>query len=230
MADAVRPETRRQISKSDLARPGVIIRLLILAAVVAWIVYLFPPKTNWPMWLAAAGWIGFSIYWSVAARQSAEAKSAESAQSRRTHLILTNLGELLLFLPVPGLQGLFRPAAMWWIVAGLLMLFLSIALAVWARRHLGKNWSGRIDIKKEHELVRSGPYRLLRHPIYTAVFGMCVGTALVNGKLHALLGIAIVVIAYWRKVRMEEANMRDAFGAQYDEYRSATLGAIPGLF
>ena len=60
--------------------------------------------------------------------------------------------------------------------------------------------------------------------------GMCLGTAMVDGHAHALLGCAIVVAAFFRKVRMEEANLRVAFGAGYDDYRRTTVGALPGLF
>ena len=103
-------------------------------------------------------------------------------------------------------------------------------LAFWARRHLGRNWSMRVEIKVNHELVRTGPYRLLRHPIYTAVVGMCAGTTLISGQWHAAVGVALVLIAYWRKIRMEEARLREAFGTKYDEYRRGTWGLIPGWF
>lgn len=141
-----------------------------------------------------------------------------------------NGGLLLLFIPVPGLRHSFLPASPAWVVIGLATQASFFVLAVWARRHLGRNWSARIEIKTNHELVRSGPYRLLRHPIYTAVVGMCAGTALISGQWHALLGVAMTLIAYWRKIRMEEARLREAFGAEYDHYRRDTWGLIPGLF
>jgi protein-S-isoprenylcysteine O-methyltransferase Ste14 len=205
------------------------IRVLAIALVFA-IGYFYPPLQYWPMWVAAVAWIVFSVYWGVAAKKSAEAKTAESAASRRLHLILITAGQLLLFLSVPGLRQSFRPETPAWIAAGLTILAASTALAVWARRHLGTNWSGRIETKVDHELVRTGPYRKLRHPIYTAVMGMCVGVALIDGHAHALVGTAMVLIAYWRKVRMEETNLRQAFGDRYSDYREATWGAVPGLF
>jgi protein-S-isoprenylcysteine O-methyltransferase Ste14 len=202
----------------------------VLIAIVIGIAYLFPPLRYWPMWIAAAAWIAFSVYWGVAAKGSADAKTSESAGSRRLHVRLTTAGQLLLFLRVPGLRQSFVPNTGVWIGSGLAILVASVGLAIWARRHLGRNWSGRIETKVDHQLVRSGPYRKLRHPIYTAVIGMCVGTALIDGHVHALVGVAMVVGAYWRKVRMEEANLRQAFGAGYLDYRRATWGAIPGLF
>jgi protein-S-isoprenylcysteine O-methyltransferase Ste14 len=225
------PQTQAiQIGKFQVRGAGLWVVRLILIGVIVWIAYLVPPLKNWPMWVTALAWVGFSIYWSVAAKNSAESKTSESAESRRVHLLLLNVGQLLLFVPVPGLRQSFRPDGDAWIAAGLALLGVSIALAVWARRHLGRNWSGRIDIKADHELVRTGPYRKLRHPIYTAVIGMCVGAALVDGQVHALVGVAMVVGAYWRKVRMEETNLRQAFGDRYREYRRATWGAVPGWF
>src|SRR5262249_40235736 len=77
---------------------------------------------------------------------------------------------------------------------------------------------------------RSGPYKWLRHPIYTGILVMYVGTALVTGEWLAILGLAMVTFAYWRKIRLEEANLNTAFGADYDAYRRETWALVPGLF
>ena len=79
------------------------------------------------------------------------------------------------------------------------------------------------------ELIRSGPYRFVRHPIYTAWLGMFAGTAIVSGQMHALLGFAMAAFAYWRKIRLEEANLRNAFGPEYDAYRRETWALVPWL-
>jgi hypothetical protein len=86
---------------SPLGKKSIYLLRLLLIGLLAWIVYIAPPVRYWPMWVAAAGWIGFSIYSSAAARNSAEAKSSESAESRRVHVLLTNVGQLLLFVPIP---------------------------------------------------------------------------------------------------------------------------------
>ena len=103
-------------------------------------------------------------------------------------------------------------------------------MAVWARRHLGRNWSAAVRIGEDHELVRTGPYRLLRHPIYTAVLGMCVGTAIASSQYHALLAAAMVLVAYIRKSRLEEQILRKTFGAEYDSYRRHTWALVPLLY
>lgn len=211
------------------ARAAVVL-LLALGPGLAALIYYNRSIANWPCWISVAGWIAFSAHWSKAAKNSAAAKSSESMESRRMHELLTNLALVLLLFPIFGLRRSFLPPSMWWGPVGLAVQALFFALAVWARRHLGANWSGRIEIKTDHELVRTGPYRLLRHPIYTAMFGMYAGTAIAYGTVHCLVAIALLVFAYWRKIRMEEANMRQAFGLRYDDYRRATWGAFPGLF
>jgi protein-S-isoprenylcysteine O-methyltransferase Ste14 len=113
---------------------------------------------------------------------------------------------------------------------GLIIQGIGILLAVYARRHLGRNWSGEIAIKVDHKLVRTGPYRVVRHPIYTAVLTMYAGSAAVSGELHALLGLVLAAFAYGRKVRLEEAVLMQSFGTDYRDYRSATWALVPGLF
>ncbi len=182
------------------------------------------------MWISVALWCVFSIYWSIAAKDSAPTKSAESIWSRQWHLILVNGALLLLVFPVPGLTRRFLPANQWIIVAGLVIQAAFILFAVWARRHLGSNWSGEVRIAAGHELVRSGPYRFVRHPIYTALLGMYCGTALVSGEIHAPIALVIVTLAYWRKIRLEEQALEKTFGADFDDYRRDTWALVPPLY
>ena len=190
---------------------------------------------NWMLVTSVLGWVLFSVYWSVAATHT-PAKTAESRGSRRVHEILINAGYLLLLLPIalppmlPFVQSRFLPELPACMALGLTVQTGAFALAVWARNTLGGNWSGRIEIKTDHQLIRSGPYRFLRHPIYTAVLAMSAGTALTIGRVHALLAIAVIAFAYVRKIRMEEASLSLAFGADYDSYRRGTWGLVPGLF
>jgi len=182
------------------------------------------------MLASIAMWCVLEIYWDVAKRNIAPASSSESRASRWLHLILTSAAQLLIFLPVHGLRQRYLPASAVVTATGLTLNALGLVLAVWARRCLGRYWSGKITIKVDHQLIRSGPYRLIRHPIYTALLGLYLGTAIVSGELHALIGLALVIIAYLRKIRLEEANLMRAFGADYRGYRSETWALLPGLF
>lgn len=184
---------------------------------------------NWPMAVSLGLWVVFSVYWSAAAKNSAAAKSSESVKSTALHQTLLNVALLLLFIPVPGLRLRFRPDAFYFIPIGLGLQAAFILLAVWARRHLGRNWSAEVRVAQGHELVRTGPYRMVRHPIYTAMFGMFIGTAIVSGRLHALVAVAILAAAYQRKIRHEEQRMSEEFGAAYGEYKRASWALVPWL-
>jgi len=172
----------------------------------------------------------FSVYWSIAAKDSKPTKSAESKWSRGLHLFLVNGAVLLLILPVPSLTRRFLPANHFVVAVGLLIEAAFILLAVWARRHLGSNWSGEVRIAAEHQLVRSGPYRFIRHPIYTAVLGMYCGVAIVSGEIHAPIAVVIVALAYYRKIRLEERAMAATFGADHEAYQRDTWSLVPFLF
>lgn len=176
-------------------------------------------------------WLIFSIYWTIASKNSAENKSSESKASTVFHQIVLNVALLLLFIPVPGLTSWFLPQRFHFLVAvGIIIQAGFFALAIWARQHLGRNWSAEVRIGEGHELVRTGPYRMLRHPIYTAMLGMFVGTAIASSQYHALVGVTILVLAYLRKTRLEEKIMRETFGAEWDSYQQNTWRLVPLLF
>jgi protein-S-isoprenylcysteine O-methyltransferase Ste14 len=203
--------------------------LVLIAAIVALVVWIGPTWSWSPLWISAALWLAFTIYWSAGAKRSAPSASRESPRSRQFHQTLMNLSLVLLFARIPGLTQRLWPGRMVFVVAGLLLHLLCVLLAVWARRHLGRFWSGEIAAKQGHELIRSGPYRKLRHPIYTAMVGMCLATALVSGELHAAAGVALMAAAYVRKIRLEERNLEQLFGAVYADYRKQTWALVPWL-
>jgi protein-S-isoprenylcysteine O-methyltransferase Ste14 len=171
----------------------------------------------------------FSVYWEWAARGAAEASSSESKSSRSVHVFLTNVSLLLIVAPIVGF-GRALPVSIPIMSAGIAVEALGLLLAIWSRRHLGRYWSGEIAIKVDHRLIRTGPYRLLRHPIYTGLLTMYAGATLVTGEWLAILGLAIAVFGYGRKIRLEETNLDAAFGPEYEAYRRETWALIPGLF
>jgi len=189
-----------------------------------------PSIADLPLAISMLLWCVFSIYWSIAAKNSAPATKSESRQSRLVHQVLVNVALLLMFVPVPGMVQRYLPAWSVFVPLGLALQVACVILGIWARRNLGEHWSGEITIKEDHRLIRTGPYRWVRHPIYTALLGMYLGTALVSGQMHALLGLAMASAAYWRKIRLEEANLYEAFGPDYAAYRRESWALVPGLF
>jgi protein-S-isoprenylcysteine O-methyltransferase Ste14 len=112
-------------------------------------------------------------------------------------------------------------------VIGLALTILGLGFAVWARVHLGRFWSGMVTLKKDHELIRSGPYAIVRHPIYTGLLTAAAGTALARGTLAALMALGLIGVACWLKIRAEEKLLTNHFGDTYREYRRQVAALIP---
>ncbi len=180
-----------------------------------------------PLWISMALYCFFSLYWTNAAKNSAPVASSEHWTSTVLHQLLLNVSLLLLFIRIPGLTGRWLPVSPALVIAGIAIQAAAIALAIWARRHLGANWSAAVTAKVDHQLIRSGPYKRLRHPIYTAMFGMHIGIAIASGEWHALAGVALLAIAYSRKIRLEEQTLRRVFGGEHDAYRQQSWALIP---
>jgi protein-S-isoprenylcysteine O-methyltransferase Ste14 len=183
--------------------------------------------------VAQALWTAWVVYWAISAADVKATQRREPIGSRAMHFIPMILAAALMLLPpAPSADLLFYrfiPAgavAHW---GGCLLILLGLSFAVWARRHLGGNWSGRITVKEGHELIQSGPYSLVRHPIYTGLLLAILGTALVIGESRGLLAVVLMGISYWRKLRVEERWMAQAFGDKYRRYREHTSALVPYL-
>lgn len=112
---------------------------------------------------------------------------------------------------------------------GIGICVLGVAVAIWARWHLGLNWSGSPAIKENHELITDGPYRLIRHPIYTGILVAFVGTALVIG-IWAVIAFTGAAMIFVRRIRIEEEYMLRLFPDKYPKYRKHTWALIPFIF
>jgi protein-S-isoprenylcysteine O-methyltransferase Ste14 len=100
-----------------------------------------------------------------------------------------------------------------------------------ARLYLGRNWSADPRIARDHDLVRRGPYRLVRHPIYTGMVVASIGTAIAFGQLRDLLALPLLCVGLWLKARAEERLLLSEFGDRYTAYRLDVRSAIiPYLF
>src|SRR5205814_7527021 len=104
-----------------------------------------------------------------------------------------------------------------------------LAFSVWARVYLGGNWSAAVAVKADHELIRTGPYRYARHPIYTGILVALAGTALARGEWRGLVALAFAFLGLWRKLSLEEALLTEVFGAQYADYQANVPALIPFL-
>jgi protein-S-isoprenylcysteine O-methyltransferase Ste14 len=201
---------------------------LIFFGVLGWLICSSRPRPT--MLVSAALWVAYNVIITIGLRKRPDAKSAESTKSRAVHEQLLTAGLLLLFAPIPGLTGQFLPDTLTTAAVGLSIQLAAMLFYFWSRSYLGRLWSGRITIMQGHHLVETGPYRLLRHPLYTGVIGMFVGTAIVSGQYHALAGVAMCIIAYARKIPMEETALRAEFGEAFDVYRQKRWAFIPWVY
>jgi protein-S-isoprenylcysteine O-methyltransferase Ste14 len=130
-------------------------------------------------------------------------------------------------LPIGWLNARFVPATAAIHALGVIFVAAGLGFAVWARLHLGRNWSGEITLKLEHELIRSGPYALVRHPIYSGMLVAMLGTAIVIGQWRALVALVFFVAAVLRRARVEECWMGEIFSDAYARYRREVPALIP---
>jgi protein-S-isoprenylcysteine O-methyltransferase Ste14 len=112
---------------------------------------------------------------------------------------------------------------------GVLLMAAGLGFSVWARRHLGRNWSSQVVVKQDHALIRTGPYSRLRHPIYTGILLAFLGTAVVVGEVRGFVGFLLVLIGFAIKSQAEETRMKATF-PEYEQYRRQTSALIPYVF
>ena len=171
----------------------------------------------------SVGWIVFWIYWLASAAASKESVSG----GWRTRL--TGVSVIAVIVIAVAFRG--SAVATHSVILGAIgaVLFVcGIALAVWARLHLGRNWGMPMTQRAEPELVTSGPYRFVRHPIYSGLLTAMLGTALVNNLL-GLIVVAVLVAYFYYCGIIEERNLTTTFPTAYPEYKSRTKMLIPFL-
>jgi len=177
-------------------------------------------------------WILWLGYWVAAARDVKRTRWREPALTRALHASPIVLCAFLLVAPrwlPPVLTIRFAPAGPVLPILGTMMVAGGLGCAVWARRHLGRNWSGWVTVKEDHALVRTGPYRVVRHPIYSGLLLALAGTALAIGEWRGVLAVALAALGFVVKTRIEEARMRETF-PEYERYRRQVAALIPGVF
>ena len=110
---------------------------------------------------------------------------------------------------------------------GAALCIIGLIFTLWARYTLAGNWSGNVTFKENHELIRTGPYQIVRHPIYTGLLASLVGTVLLQGEVRSFLGFAIILFALYRKAKREEKFLSEEFGDGFAEHAKHTGMFLP---
>ena len=183
--------------------------------------------------LVPAMWILWVAYWFIASRNVKDAKQIESPLSRAAHAVPLIIAALLVWpdrLPGDFLCQNIVPWSDALYLSGVALVAIGLWFACWARYVLGRNWSGIVTVKQDHELIRGGPYRYVRHPIYTGLLLGFIGTALARDEWRGVLAVVIVYMALWRKYLLEERWMTEQFGDAYRRFREEVPALIPNPF
>jgi protein-S-isoprenylcysteine O-methyltransferase Ste14 len=180
-----------------------------------------------PSIIVFASWAVFAVTWAIAA-----------LFVKRTAVRSWGGGRLLLWIVAPMLFWMaVRSQSLgtgwrWtptlsseWLAAMIVLLGLGVCL--WARFTLGGNWSGAVTLKEDHELIERGPYRYVRHPIYSGFLLMALGTAILHARGSELLFCGLLLLGFWFKLRAEEALLTRHFPEAYPQYRRRVKALIP---
>lgn len=183
-----------------------------------------------PNWYVGAMWTALLIVWVTAAFATKRTEKSASHGSRLLELVLLVVAFILLF----KRESRFGPLALRVIPEtetfewmGVAITAAGIGFAIWARFYLGSNWSAVASVKQDHSLVRSGPYSVVRHPIYTGLLAAVLGSAVVFGMVGCFVALPLALFAWHRKSLIEEGFMREQFGIEYERYMRDVKALIP---
>lgn len=174
-------------------------------------------------------WLAWVVSWLVAAVWTAPTAVRPPAGAQAPYRIVQTLGALALFFPrrTFTVHWPVSPAVGWAMAA---LVLAGFALSWWARIHLGRLWSGTVQRKEGHRVIDTGPYRLVRHPIYTGLILAAFATAIARQALAPLLGACLLTLAFYMKAQLEEQLLRRELGEDaYDAYarRTPMLAPLP---
>jgi len=162
-------------------------------------------------------WVVLIIFWVARSRDVKITVRRQSRLPRLVNLTLIYGAAALLagpFVPLAWLTERVIPGALWRIssAVGAGLTLLGVLVMIWARIHLGRNWSSVAAVKVDHELITDGPYRWMRHPIYAGLLLAFIGTATAIGQWRGVLAVALALVAFLQRIVIEDRFMREQFG------------------
>jgi protein-S-isoprenylcysteine O-methyltransferase Ste14 len=177
-------------------------------------------------------WIVTWLYFWVSALFTNRIKRREAFHERLLDSALFFGGYFLMFSPAPILSTVnfhFVPLQKALQIAGVVLTYVGLPLTIWSRARLGRYWSGVVALKHEHRLIQSGPYRVVRHPLYSGLILAAIGVSLYVTTWSSLLAILSWITCFERRAHKEDALLAAEFGAEFEAYRQHTGRLIPRL-
>lgn len=184
-------------------------------------------------WIIAGSWLVLIVYWAIGMRSMKRVKRDEPLASALLNgLLLVAAFALIVVraLRVGPLAARFAPGFPAIELVGVVLVVVGIGVAMWSRAVIGSSWSGVARIAEGQRLARTGPYRVVRNPIYAGVSLAVLGMALTSGAVGGLIGFALAAVSLWRMSRAEERSLLEAFGEPYARYRARVKAFIPFIF
>lgn len=184
------------------------------------------------MRICSALWMVLSLVWLVSLLRTKRTQERADLGSRVLYGIPVVVAFYLLFsnnTHFGWLGSRIIPLNNWVDGLAVSLTAAGIAFAIWARFYIGQNWSSAVSIKVGHQLIRTGPYSRVRHPIYSGLLLATLGTALARCEPSGLVAVTLLWVGFRIKSRMEEGFMRKTFGPEYQDYSRSTGALIPRL-
>ncbi len=181
---------------------------------------------NWTWYLIIYGWAVWVAYWVLMAFTSKRTVERRGWVSYRVVIVAVVLGWVLIDPASSTHSQLWQTDVALGVVADCIFI-AGAAFTVWARVTLGRNWSAEVVFKQDHELIETGPYAIVRHPIYTGMLAMGLATAIGYGQVFGFVLLCAFTLGIWVKSRQEERLMADHFPGAYAEYKRRVHALIP---
>jgi len=181
--------------------------------------------------LVVLAWVVFWAYWLISALRTRSPMKRQ--QSRGFWILFVLFWGFCVIYSVGFTPGfLVQKVIPDDLIIGLtctIITLLGLGFAIWARVNLGKYWSSMPAIRVDHKLIRTGPYNIVRHPIYTGILFAVAGTAIMVGEPLGIIAFFLILAAYLWKIWMEEKYLQEEFGEDYAKYKKEVPALIPFL-
>ena len=194
--------------------------------------YIFAWPLPWALIAIQIAWGATFVYFGASALLTNRIKRRDTWSGRIQDRVLLLGAYFLLLSGVPlsilANQHFMQPRASFQI-AGAVMTYLGLPLTIWSRASLGRYWSSVVALKQDHKLIQSGPYRAIRHPLYSGLILAAFGMAVCVTTWTSLAGAAVLLTCFERRAQKEDALLAGEFGAEFEVYRQRTGRLLPRM-